>query len=345
MTVAPAAFLKAAMTCWQPSKIVSERLSPIIVSDCATQRSKRAIHEQMAPCHTAFTTNGILKMNNFLLGSDRAGSRLVQVQAVTGRFVYTPHGSSNTEAHRSLKVGFSGQLREPHTCIYMLGNGYRAYSTHLLRFFSPDTLSPFQEGGINAYAYCLGDPVSATDPTGHISAALMNRAMDGLSRVLIGTGAVTATVGAVLLASNKEKEGAITLSAGIAAGIIGAIIFHKHLVMRRKIDQLLDWRPGRIKITLPSAFRRRNIRPVGEQHIVEVQRRMSQDSAVAEVRGYYGRGRRRLPSDFSWITPDDGYSSGDSSAASFAPTLPSRRPSVASAAPPLPPRRPRLPQA
>ena len=35
-----------------------------------------------------------------------------------------------------------------------------------MRFNSPDTLSPFGKGGINAYAYCAGDPVNRSDPSG-----------------------------------------------------------------------------------------------------------------------------------------------------------------------------------
>ncbi|MEE4693607.1 RHS repeat-associated core domain-containing protein, partial [Pseudomonas alliivorans] len=38
----------------------------------------------------------------------------------------------------------------------------------LMRFNSPDRLSPFGEGGLNAYAYCKGDPVNQVDPTGLI---------------------------------------------------------------------------------------------------------------------------------------------------------------------------------
>ncbi|WP_147458691.1 RHS repeat-associated core domain-containing protein, partial [Pseudomonas savastanoi] len=37
----------------------------------------------------------------------------------------------------------------------------------LMRFNSPDSLSPFGKGGMNAYAYCAGDPVNRSDPTGH----------------------------------------------------------------------------------------------------------------------------------------------------------------------------------
>ncbi len=38
-----------------------------------------------------------------------------------------------------------------------------------MRFNSPDSLSPFGRGGLNAYAYCQGDPINRSDPGGHIS--------------------------------------------------------------------------------------------------------------------------------------------------------------------------------
>lgn len=36
----------------------------------------------------------------------------------------------------------------------------------LMRFLSPDRLSPFGKGGINSYCYCSGDPINYIDPTG-----------------------------------------------------------------------------------------------------------------------------------------------------------------------------------
>ncbi len=36
-----------------------------------------------------------------------------------------------------------------------------------VRFLSPDNLSPFGEGGPNAYAYCTGYPINFRDPSGH----------------------------------------------------------------------------------------------------------------------------------------------------------------------------------
>ncbi|MEE1921811.1 RHS repeat-associated core domain-containing protein [Pseudomonas sp. 148P] len=66
----------------------------------------------------------------------------------------------------SSSLGFNGQLREPPQDWYHLGHGRRVYSPLLMRFHCPDDLSPFGAGGLNAYAYCQGDPLNFTDPTG-----------------------------------------------------------------------------------------------------------------------------------------------------------------------------------
>jgi len=41
-----------------------------------------------------------------------------------------------------------------------------------MRFYSPDTLSPFEKGGVNAYCYCEGDPINNSDPTGRVKTGL-----------------------------------------------------------------------------------------------------------------------------------------------------------------------------
>lgn len=78
---------------------------------------------------------------------------------------YTAAGYSPADEQRVL--GFNGERHDKTTGHYLLGNGYRAFNPVLMRFNSPDSWSPFGEGGINAYAYCAGDPVNRTDPTGH----------------------------------------------------------------------------------------------------------------------------------------------------------------------------------
>lgn len=65
-------------------------------------------------------------------------------------------------------LGFNGQYLDQLSGCYLLGNGYRVYHPLFMRFNSPDSLSPFGAGGVNAYAYCAADPINRTDPTGHM---------------------------------------------------------------------------------------------------------------------------------------------------------------------------------
>lgn len=78
---------------------------------------------------------------------------------------FTPFGYTKpAEASRAL--GYTGQLCEKGLGWYMLGNGHRVYNPVLRRFHSADSLSPFDRGGINDYAYVLNNPVNLIDPDG-----------------------------------------------------------------------------------------------------------------------------------------------------------------------------------
>jgi RHS repeat-associated protein len=77
---------------------------------------------------------------------------------------YTPYGV--LFSGRAPSLAYCGQLRDPSTGNYHLGNGHRTFDPRLMRFHSPDRLSPFGAGGLNAYAYCRGDPVNFSDPDG-----------------------------------------------------------------------------------------------------------------------------------------------------------------------------------
>lgn len=79
---------------------------------------------------------------------------------------YLPYGFSLRRL--SLLLGFNGEPRDRQLDCYFLGAGYRAFNPVLMRFNSPDSWSPFGDGGMNAYAYALGDPVNRSDPTGHM---------------------------------------------------------------------------------------------------------------------------------------------------------------------------------
>lgn len=100
-----------------------------------------------------------------------AGDNRNTVLATSGRarlnpLSYTPYGAQSAPGLVENRLGFNGQLLEQPAGWYHLGNGHRVYSPVLMRFHTPDRLSPFGKGGLNAYAYCGGDPVNHVDPTG-----------------------------------------------------------------------------------------------------------------------------------------------------------------------------------
>ena len=106
--------------------------------------------------------------------------------------------SFDTNVIRKNPLGFNGTRQDPATKLYPLGNGYRMYSPTLMRFNAQDNLSPFGPGGVNGYAYCLGDPVNRRDPSGHIA----------LLSLLIGA-IVGAIVGAAVSAASEGIQKAI----------------------------------------------------------------------------------------------------------------------------------------
>lgn len=77
---------------------------------------------------------------------------------------YAPYGYRS--GHVGL-LGFNGERTDRITGHYLLGNGYRAFNPILMRFNSPDSVSPFGRGGLNAYSYCMGDPINLVDGDGH----------------------------------------------------------------------------------------------------------------------------------------------------------------------------------
>ena len=105
-----------------------------------------------------------------LLGTDSQGSVLHALSNHgDAHLAYAPYGNRPLDDGMSSLLGFNGELPDPVTGCYLLGNGYRAYNPILMRFHSPDSLSVFDGGGLNAYAYCLGDPINFSDPTGHLT--------------------------------------------------------------------------------------------------------------------------------------------------------------------------------
>jgi RHS repeat-associated protein len=104
-----------------------------------------------------------------LLATDNKNSVLAEVAADnTNPLAYSAYGHQSARHEVNTHLGFNGELHEAQTSWYLLGNGYRAYNPRLMRFHSPDSLSPFGLGGLNAYMYCVGDPINRSDPTGHV---------------------------------------------------------------------------------------------------------------------------------------------------------------------------------
>ncbi|OWQ40167.1 type IV secretion protein Rhs [Pseudomonas lactis] len=85
---------------------------------------------------------------------------------------YAPYGEGNVVARdgnvRSMAdlqlPAFTGERLDAAVGLYHLGP--RAYDPRLIVFLSADPLAPFDEGGINSYAYCAGNPVNLIDPSG-----------------------------------------------------------------------------------------------------------------------------------------------------------------------------------
>ena len=103
-----------------------------------------------------------------LLATDQQRSVLQTVKAnhPPQPIAYSPYGHLPSESGLLSLLGFNGERPDPVTGHYLLGNGYRAFNPALMRFNSPDKLSPFGKGGLNPYVYCLGDPVNLIDPNG-----------------------------------------------------------------------------------------------------------------------------------------------------------------------------------
>jgi RHS repeat-associated protein len=113
-----------------------------------------------------------------LLAVDLKNSVLVELDAGNpNRVAYSPYGQQSAELEVKTRLGFNGELRELKPEWYWLGKGYRVYNPQLMRFHSPDSLSPFHQGGLNSYTYCGGEPLMNKDPTGHNFFAVLQKAM------------------------------------------------------------------------------------------------------------------------------------------------------------------------
>lgn len=108
-----------------------------------------------------------------------------------------------------------------------------------MRFHSPDSVSPFGRGGINAYAYCMCDPVNRADPDGHWSfpafaANLLQFKLRTplVTPIFVATAASLAAVG-LAVASPNEKQRAFAVAGAVIAAT-GALMGARYAWMKRK---------------------------------------------------------------------------------------------------------------
>lgn len=143
-------------------------------------KSRLATEIQGATRHSIFQNDDLLlaqqqregdALDTTLLATDLQRSVLHTVNKglQPPPIAYSPYGHRPALNGLLSLLGFNGERLDPVTGHYLLGNGYRAFNPHLMRFNSPDNLSPFGKGGLNTYAYCLGDPINRYDPNGHFS--------------------------------------------------------------------------------------------------------------------------------------------------------------------------------
>jgi len=247
---------------------------------------------------------------SLLLATDRLASPLLEVgAAAAGRAFYTPYGYrpgglQGMQSH----TAFTGQVRESETGWYMLGNGHRAYNPILMRFHSPDQLSPFGAGGLNSYAYCAGDPINSTDPSGRALSFVY-----GIAALGIGTAAAALygkrlknnlrRLGPSATVSDTESQYfALTVVAGVngaVAGLsttfggppglteattaIGVVAGGGAVALDWRMERMLDGNPGVLQAPAGNrdGFVAINIEGSGS-------RRNSADNSGSEFRGATG---------------------------------------------------------
>lgn len=134
-------------------------------------------------------------MNPGRFSRNPLSGRVTTAMGRSGR-LYTAYGFNAQGSGPSL--AFNGERRDPLTGHYHLGNGRRTFNPVLMRFHSADTLSPFGAGGINAYAYCGGDPIGRKDPSGQHWLSALVQGTAYLASAATGLSAINRTAAAIV---------------------------------------------------------------------------------------------------------------------------------------------------
>ncbi len=169
-----------------------------------------------------------LASHTLLLAVDSRQTALAASARARGdRTAYSAYGHQGKKP--AFSTGFNGQLRE-RLGWYHLGNGHRVYNPVLMRFHSADRLSPFGKGGLNPYAYCVGDPINHSDPTGRFFEWLGGNPLHslGLNAALLVANVVTAVLvppaGIALWSARLSILGSATGMVGAGLQLGGASV-------------------------------------------------------------------------------------------------------------------------
>ncbi|CAI1564157.1 RHS repeat-associated core domain [Serratia quinivorans] len=178
-----------------------------------------------------------------LTAADTMASVLQSMTPVTGvtqKQSYSAYGDTIQSANDVQIPGFNGERRDPLTGTTHLGNGYRPYNPTLMRFHAPDSMSPFGAGGLNCYAYCSGDPINNSDPSGHMSAQagvgiglgvlglVMGKATFGVSiaakvAVVASVSAIATGIASAATENSNPEASAVLGWVSLATGVAGAV--------------------------------------------------------------------------------------------------------------------------
>ena len=173
-----------------------------------------------------------------LLMTDGKNSVLAECgQRELRKATYDAYGARNLDDELKCTLGFNGEVRDQQSGWYLLGQGYRAYNPTLMRFHSPDSLSPFSAGGINPYTYCAGDPINFFDPTGHANRGVNWMGVFGAAMAAVG---IALTVAAVVIAPPIGAAAIATTTAFTAIGIGGGAYGMYEGVMATHATRLKD---------------------------------------------------------------------------------------------------------
>lgn len=148
-----------------------------------------------------------------LLGCDAQGSVRLEADNALRTRSYSAHGAEAANDDNS-PFGYAGERRDTLTGWYM-PEGYRPYDPIIMAFLSPDSDSPFGQGGLNAYAYCAGDPVNRIDPSGHGWVTWLVAGI-GIGLGVIGTIATFGAAAPAFAALAAGGVGALTASSAMA---------------------------------------------------------------------------------------------------------------------------------